>query len=249
MTYPIYIPSRGRAGLLILPKLLKEAGLKFLFAVEPQDAPEYRKHYGAGSVIVMDKNDQGVAYARNFIKQFSISKKEKFHWQFDDNIKSFQILNGKKYKSSPLHNISILEGFMNEHKNISHIGMAYCTFAFGEKKEYTVNKSPASGFLVNNSVELWYRKGVPVDIDYTLQALKKGWCTVVFERVLIEKPGPLQMKGGCTEIEYGGQKRLERTMKLKEYWPDYVDVKYKYGRYGLRVKQLGKLFPTKPVKK
>jgi len=247
--YTVYIPSRGRAGIIILPKILSDLGINFFIAVEPQEAELYSKHYGSGRILVMAESDQGVAYARNFIKEHSAKNGEAWHWQMDDNIKSFMVLKEKKQKSNGLENIQTIENYADQHGNISHIGMAYHTWAFGKKKEMSINKSPASCFLVNNSVPISFRKGVPVDIDYTLQVLSKGYCTVVFEKILIEKPGPLKMKGGCTEIEYSGDKRFNRSLLLKKYWPDFIDIKFKYGRYGLVVKQLGKTFKSEPIKK
>lgn len=247
--YPIYIPSRGRHDCCYVADILiREKAENIFIVVEPQDAIDYKKKYGS-IVLIMDENNQGVAYARNFCKNHSIDFfKSNYHWQFDDNIKSFQRrLNNKNNKCSAIENISKVERTINLYKNIAVAGMGYTTFAFGAKHPISINKSPASGFIVNNRVNVNYRKGVPVDIDYTIQCLSKGYCSLVFNHLLIEKPTPLTMKGGCTEIEYGGDKREKRTLKLVEYWPDLVKIKYKYGRAGLSVKTLKITFKQEPI--
>lgn len=246
--YPIYIPSKGRATTCYVANILKREGLPFTIAVEPKDADEYAAKYGTYNLLVIPENDNGVAYVRNCIKKHSISNGDLYHWQLDDNIKSFQRLIAKRMPAQAAENLTYVENIINNYKNIAVAGMAYSTFAFGNVKDISINKSPASGFLVKNDIDIWWRKGVPVDIDYTLQCLSNGWCSIVFNKILIEKPSPLTMKGGCTEIEYGGGKREQRTMKLCEYWPDYVKPKYKYGRFGLTVGCLKYKFKQRPIR-
>lgn len=249
--YPIYIPSRGRAdSCFVADLLIKENAANLFIVVEPQDYLSYKNKYGK-IVISMDENNCGVAYARNFCKIHSIENfKSHYHWQFDDNIKSFRIReNNKNNKCSGINNICKVERTVNLYKNIAIAGMGYTTFAFGCKKSLSINKSPASGFIVNNKIPINWRKDVVVDVDYALQCLKIGFCTLVFNYLLIEKPPPFTMKGGCTEIEYGGDKREKRTLKLKEYWPDLVNIKYKYkyGRAGLRLSSFSLVFKQKPL--
>lgn len=249
-SFPIYIPSRGRSGACKVADIFINEGINsFLIAVEPKEYNDYLKKYKPENLLKIDKDDCGVAYVRNFIKKHSIySFKCKYHWQFDDNIKSFYTRVGaKNIKANALDNIIFIENYICNYNNIAVAGMNYTTFAFAEKKEIKINKSPASAFIVNNNCSVLYRKGVPVDIDYTLQCLSRNWCTVVFSRLLIDKPGPMKMPGGCTEIEYGGEKRKHRTLKLKEYWPKIVNIKYKYERYGLSIPPLNKIFKQVPL--
>jgi hypothetical protein len=247
--FPIYLPSRGRPETCYTAHNLAKENIPFFLVIEPQDKEIYSKFFKPEQLLVMSENDQGVAYVRNWIKDYSISRGEEYHWQLDDNIRKFMKLEGKRIPASIEENFSYIENYMDRYSNVAISGMAYCTFAFGDVKEVSINKSPASGVLVKNNVEVRWRKGVIVDIDYTLQCLTKGYCSIVFNRLLIDKPGPLKMKGGCTEIEYEGNKRELRTLKFIEYWPNYCKLKEKYGRKGLSVCCLGKKFLQRPILK
>jgi len=114
--YTIYIPSRKRyeKNLSLTANELLNDNINFKLVVEPQDKINYKNIFN-NKVLVMDKNDMGIAYARNWIKQYSIDHKEAYHWQIDDNIKNFKIRkNNKNIKIEGYKNLKKAEEFILE---------------------------------------------------------------------------------------------------------------------------------------
>jgi hypothetical protein len=96
LKYKVYIPSKGRASTCNTPNLLSKSNIDFFIVVEPQDKDSYLEEFNKEQILVMDKDDKGIAYARNFCKRHSISLGDKFHWQIDDDMKIFMKRINKK---------------------------------------------------------------------------------------------------------------------------------------------------------
>jgi len=73
------------------------------------------------------------------------------------------------------------------------------------------------------------------------------WCTVLFHRLLIEKAVTMKMKGGNTEIEYGGIGRLKRTLELQRYWPGVFKFTKQYGRVKVLPSGIWNKFSQRPI--
>ena len=89
MSQPIFIPTKGRARRCKTAELLRSQLVEFNLVVEPQDADDYAKEYGLSNLMVLPKNDQGLVYARNYIKTEAIKSGADWHWQLDDDIRWF----------------------------------------------------------------------------------------------------------------------------------------------------------------
>ena len=89
VNYPIYIPSKGRAEKCITADMLLNDDIDFKIVIEEQDYDSYEKKYGKNKLLILPFSDLGLgAYpARNWIKNYAYSKKQKFHWQLDDDLK------------------------------------------------------------------------------------------------------------------------------------------------------------------
>jgi len=214
--YSIYIPSKGRAENCKTAEILEEEGLDFKLVVEPQDSEEYSKRFGKVRCVVMDKNDQGVAYVRNWIKTYSKAHGEDHHWQIDDNIGWFKVREkGKNLKSSASKCLSKVEEFYDSFENIGIAGLAHTAFAFAYKVDFGVNKQVYSCVLIRNDLAIKWRPDTVEDTDYSLQVLmqdKFKWCTVLFYKILIDKAKTMSMSGGNTDLEYKKGGREKRSL-------------------------------------
>jgi hypothetical protein len=248
LRYAIYIPTKGRASIAQTPKILQEENIEFYLVTEPQDYQEYKDIYG-DKVLVMEKNNAGMTYVRNWCKEHAISKGEVFHWQLDDNIKHFKIRkDNKNIKFSARNILSYTEHFMSLYDNIDIIGLSHTLYAFAKAKSVDINKQVYSAVLVKNN-ELRWREDCIEDTDYSLQALWSGECTFLMNRLLIDKETSCKMPGGNTEISHAGDGRLRRSKKLQEFWPGYFKIYKKKEEWRIRPSRIWKLFTQKPKRK
>jgi hypothetical protein len=248
--FSVYIPSRGRSDTCLTAEILKSEGINFKIVIEPQDRDDYVSKYGEESCLVMDKNNMGIAYVRNWIKDYSKRKKEEYHWQIDDNIKNFRFRNNNKNeKTTAGFCLANAENYIVKFINIGIAGLTHTAFAFSHKEDIGLNKQCYSCVLIKNDILIRYREGLVEDTDYSLQLLTKGYCTILFYKLLIEKAKTMSMKGGNTEIEYSGNKRELRTKELIKCWPGVFKYTYQYGRIKVLPSRVWRMFSQRPILK
>lgn len=224
--YTIYIPSKGRANVHKATKAL--VGLNYLLVVEPQEYDEYCNVHSPERVLRLDKNNQGLAYSRNFIKNYSRSIGEEKHWQVDDDIEGFKIRKSgfdRNEKVSAITCLSIVEYCIDIFSNVAIAGINSDIFAFSRKHAVQKNKLTCQCVLVdNNMVGEWAYGGVE-DWHYTLTVLENGYCTLAFDHLMTYSPPPGKNPGGCTDVHYSEhvlRPMLEEFIKL---WPGRFFIK------------------------
>lgn len=239
--YPIYIPSKGRHT-CVTAKVLEESGLNYLIVVEPQDYEQYSIYHKHDKLICLEKDNQGIPYVRNFCKEHSNAK---YHWQFDDNIRSFKVRkDGKNIKEDPSKLISIIETFTNQFENIGISGFSHDIFAWTKKYPIDINKQCYSGVLINNDNGVKWRDNVVEDTDYSLQILSKEYCTLLFNTLLIAKEATKKGNGGNDNSDTW---RLNRSLGLQKYWPEAnFKITREYGRVKVKPSQIWKKFTHMP---
>jgi hypothetical protein len=247
VSYPVYVPSKGRPNVRMTTKFLEEAGITFYVVVEPQDAESYRKNYSSDQILVMAENDQGIAYARNFCKDHSKSKGDAFHWQIDDNIHYLGYRSdGKNHKGSATSIIGLAESFVNKFENVAAASLSHNMFAFAKKYSIDINKQVYTCALFGNNNDLKWRPDVIEDTDYSLQVLTAGYTTILFNRLIMNKVATGVIKGGNTEISHGGNRRLLRSQALEKYWPGWFKITEQYGRVKVAPSRIWKTFQQEP---
>jgi hypothetical protein len=247
--YPIYIPSKGRYENALTARLLIEQNLHFYIVIEPQDFNNYLQYFDSKNLIRMDENNKGIAYVRNWCKQHAIKEGYPYHWQFDDNIKSFRIREGdKNVKTSPLNCITEVEKIVSTYSNIGIAGLRHTIFAFSQTKPVSLNQQCYSGVLVNNSLKINWRDKIVEDTDYSLQVLFSNYCTLLFNRLLIEKATTMSMKGGHTTSTYAGNGRTINQQNLIKQWPGLFELTTQYGRTKIKPSRIWSKFSQVPVK-
>ena len=198
----------------------------------------------------MDKNDQGIAYVRNFIKQHSVANGDAFHWQFDDNIKNFALrIDDKNTKCSAISAIKAIEEVVAKYSNIGGAGMMHQAFAFAQKKDIVVNRQVYTAMLLSNATKAKFRDGIIEDTDYNMQILTEGYCTLLFARVIMNKETTMKMTGGNTEISHAGNGRLVRSQALADAWPMAFKIVQKDGRTRIAPSKIWASFQQTPIEK
>jgi hypothetical protein len=81
-----------------------------------------------------------------------------------------------------------------------------------------------------------------------MQVLNKGFCTILFNRLIIDKVTTLKMKGGNSEIEYGDNGRLKRAEGLQALWPNIFEIKIVNSQARIKPSRIWKTFKQRPIK-
>lgn len=224
--YTIYIPSKGRAT---IGKTARSLGqLKYVMVVEPQDYHSYCAVYPPEQIVCLDKNDQGLAYARNYIKTYSREIGEDWHWQMDDDVERFQVRKrgaSKNETVDALTCISIVEHCTDMYSNIAISGISSHVFAFSKQHPVHKNRLAYGCVLVNNHTDLTWEMSGTEDWHYTFSALETGYCTLAFYHVTMQTASTMTLPGGCTQMNYSGDKRKLLYQDFIKRWPGRFRLK------------------------
>jgi hypothetical protein len=231
--YPVYIPSKGRAGRGLTARFLAEQGVPFHLVVEPQQADEYVAAFGAEHVLVLPYSDLGLGSvpARNWIWEHAVERGATRHWCLDDNIRGIKRVTGGRRLHCPAGPaLAAVEDFTDRYENVALSGLNYSFFAFADVPPFYVNTHVYSCILIRSDLPNRWRGKYNEDTDLCLQVIADGWCTVAVNAFVIEKVATMRMKGGNTDDLYAGDGRLRMARELAQRWPGIVTVHRRYGR-------------------
>ena len=237
--YPIYIISKGRAFNPLTAKIFEKAGIDYLIAVEPQEKNEYIEALGENRILVLPFSDLGLGSypARNYCWEHAKNKGYKYHWLFDDNIKSWHVWQNKKRVAleNPLKAIDFVERYVTIN-DIDIGGLERKTFSVTvPKAPFRLNAHVYSTLLIKNNLPYRWRLKYNEDIDLCLQVLHNGGTTANCIYYLAEKVATSQkMKGGNqTELYKNNdpKKNLLKAKMLEAVWPQYAKTVIRFGRH------------------
>ena len=238
-SFNIFIPSKSRANDSILLKHLNNKRLPFHVVVEPQDAKKYLETYPYGKIIILPKNNGGIAYVRQYILEYAHSKKMTWIWMLDDDI-SPQISvidrNNKLSKKSLYATMqqiiteSFQRGFPKAYKidinkhidKIAQIGFKHVLW-LREYPKYSINAQVVCNQITALNVpllqkhQIGYHPGLNFreDIDLTLQIMQSGLLTVRFNRYGYDCNHRRDYKKLKTQ-KNGGMSKLFNNMNLEK---------------------------------
>ena len=247
--FPLYIPSKGRYESRLTSKYLDSIGVPYKLVVEPQEYHHYVAATGdKNKVLELDMSYKekyelcdeyglskttGSGPARNFIWDHSISEGHKWHWIMDDNIRSFRRWNkNEKIKVTNATPFIAMEDFALRYKNIGMCGPNYTFFAPSKVKKppFTLNTRIYSCNLIRNDIPFRWRGRYNEDTILSLDMLKKGWCTILFQAFLQEKMTTQTVKGGNTDELYA-EGTKDKSQMLVNLHPDVAKLVWRYGRW------------------
>jgi len=248
--YPIYIPSKNRAEKGHTAKMFLSDDVPFRVVVEPQDVRLYANEIGSKHVLSLPKNNQGLQFSRNWIKDHSIDNGDVRHWQFDDdNLNMMTMVKGYRVPCDSNVALATLEDFVDRYENV---GLA----SFNDEKfvsttgawkkvglsPFYLNNRCYTVFLVLNSL-LFEFHHYNEDTDMTLQVLAAGLCTVLFNMFMMSTKATFSQAGGQTAM-YLNDGRLRMSREMERRWPGVVTTKRKFGHPQHHIKGLWKKFDT-----
>ncbi len=215
--YPIYIPSRGRAGTATTPRLLEKWGLDYRIVVEKKEADEYEAFF-PGRVLSLPGSDYGhVNVARSFCKTNARLEGHAYHWQIDDDMtRIYQHAKGVRTSENVELVFRRIEKFVDLYQNVGLVGISSSNFLKNKVKEYQVNTYAYGVMLVKSDAPYEYQPRV-TDLDYNLGLLFAGFCTVRFDCFAFSTPTMSSRPGGCTDLPR--EEFIKNTLKR---WPDII---------------------------
>lgn len=223
--YPIYIPSKGRANKCLTANLLLKDEVEFKIVVEPQDEKSYSEKYGQNKIIVLDRNNGGLSYARNYIKKLCFNKGESHVWQLDDDINYFlERINNKNVRQNALKVLSIAETEIDKYSNVGISGLVDCLYAWTKTTDLGINKLVASAVLIKTDLPVLYSSEVIEDLDYAIQVLQSGQCTILFHRIMYQKQPNNVANGGQNNEKLIGYTKLQENVVAK--YPEHYKMRY-----------------------
>jgi len=246
--YSIYIPSKNRAKNCITAQILLTEGVKFKIVVEPQDYKDYKKIYSEKNILMLNENNKGIGYVRNFIKDYAKNNNEKYYWQIDDDLKFKKRINNKNEYYSACSMFSEIENYVDEHTNIGIAGLRNQVFAWTLKSDMTFNIQCCAANLVRSDMKSQYQSEIVEDTDFNMQVLTEGFCTVTFDKLLFMTGSPGKSSGGCEGDAYYNKITEYQQNFIKKWGDGFVINKTKDGTK-LKGKGIWKSFNQKPIKK
>ena len=252
--YPIYIISKGRFENCLTAKFFINDNVDFNIVVESQEAKEYQKRYGKKRVLILPFSNlgKGSMPARNWVWEDSQKKGAKRHWIFDDNISWIaRRFKGKKIRCNANIALKVAEDFTDRYTNIGISGFNYEMFLPMNQKypPFVTNCHVYSALLILNSIPYKWRMKYNEDVDLCLQVIDGGLCTVLFNAYMIKKIRTMTMKGGNSDELYKDNGRLNMARSLEAMWPEYVTVKWRFGRPQHVIKNSWKNFKTPLIRR
>lgn len=246
--YPLYVPSKGRAHEPLTIRFLLKDGVPFRVVCEPEEAAAYEALVGAERLLVLPESNQGLIYARNWIKAHASADGYDRHWQLDDNISwILRWYRGKRIPCNAGPALRCVEDFADRYENVAIAGLNYEMFAVGKAPPFRLNHHVYSCTLTLNRIPHTWRLRYNDDTDMCLQVLADGWCTILVNAFLIHKLPTMVVKGGNTDDLYQGDGRLTMARQLERMWPGVVTTERRFGRPQHVVRAAWKRFDT-PLK-
>lgn len=134
----IGVPSKGRPQAIVSRTLDLLSGYEnasFKIFVEPQESFLYKYYCGKENVVVLPKNDQGVMYAYQYMRQYARGRDYKYIFQIDDDVKRFvRVDTDDKHEQMDLTIQDIIE-YMNENASCGGVRFTqYRYWLFTKKK-------------------------------------------------------------------------------------------------------------------
>ena len=235
--YPVYIVSKGRWESRLTSKYLEWMNVPYHIVVEPQEYDNYAAVINPSKILAMPEGNLGFGSvpARNFAWEHSLSAGATSHWCMDDNIRGFSRLN---------HNERVLvatgtifraaEDFVDRYENIALAGFTHRFSGGGSRRKkppFKLNMAVYSCMLIKNNIPFRWRGKYNEDSDISIRVLNAGWCTLIFNAFIANKPTTMTMKGGNTDEIHAGDGMLKRAQYLHEEFPNIAKVAWRFGRW------------------
>ena len=247
--YPIYIVSKGRWESRLTAKSLDQIGAPYCIIVESQEFDQYAAVIDPAKILVLnpayqrdydtcdalgDSKSKGPGPARNFVWDHAIANGHVRHWVMDDNIRGFVRWNhNRRINVLDAAALRCVEDFVDRYENIAMAGLAerYLPGYSNNAKPFRLNTRIYSCNLILNDVPFRWRGRYNEDTILSLDMLKAGWCTVLFNAILQNKITTQAMRGGNTDEFYIREGTLAKSQMQVAVHPDVSRLVWRFNRW------------------
>jgi hypothetical protein len=223
----IYIPSKNRLDNSTLLKFAETTQQEITVVVEPQDYENYKLKYPKFNYLVLPKNNGGITYVRNFIKQYTENNSIDNYWQLDDDLTGLFYREGTKLIRTDFDALKQAQ-IQFKNNSIALGSLEYRQFAWSATKDMVLNSFCDSCVFVDNTKlkGLTYREYVEgkEDRDFAMQVIKLGQKTARTTLFAFSAPANGSNAGGLKEIFYDLGKELICVNRMVEIWGDNICV-------------------------
>ena len=247
--FPVYIISKGRADSRLTSRALEQARIPYHIVIEEAEYGDYAAVIDPAKILVLDMSykdaydlcdglgmdkSTGSGPARNFVWDHSIKRGYEWHWIVDDNIRGWHRLN--RNRKIPLGDGAMwraCEDFVLRYENVAMAGPNYDFFTprLEKKSPFTPNTRIYSHLLIRNDIPFRWRGRYNEDTILSLDVLKAGWCTILFNAFLQKKVPTQALKGGNTDAFYAREGTLPKSQMLVREHPDVARLIKRWGRW------------------
>ena len=219
----------------------KQVGKKSVATVLELDLT-YKETYELCDDLGLTKST-GPGPARNFAWDHAIKNGHAAHWVMDDNLNNFlRLHNNLKIKMGDGTCFRVMEDFFDRYENLPMAGPNYRSFASqnASMPPFVMNTRIYSCNLIKNDAR-WvsgpragqlfrWRGRYNEDTILSLDMLTQGLCTVQFNAFLQDKLRTQVLGGGNTAEFYAGEGTSAKSRMLKEVYPEYTELVWRFQR-------------------
>jgi len=125
-----------------------------------------------------------------------------------------------------------MEDFTLRYSNVAMTGPNYYMFISRKSKNppIKINTRIYSCNLIRNEVPQRWRGRYNEDTILSLDLLKAGWCTILFNAWLQWKMMTQQLPGGNTDEFYAREGTMPKSQMLVQEHPDVARLTFRFGR-------------------
>lgn len=247
--YPIYVVSKGRWESRLTARWLERENIPYHIVVEPQEYAQYAAVIDPSKILTLPFSNlgQGSIPARNWCWDHALRAGYRRHWVLDDNIARAAaprlrradgtIARGRRLPARSA--LCMIEDYTERFVNVVIAGPNYEAFT-NAPGNVRINARVYSCLLIDTALPLRWRGQYNEDTDLCIRALREGYCTALFQTILVKKTRTMRMRGGNTDELYRQQGdfdgRLEMARSLVAQHPDLAYVHWRWGRWQHRVR-------------
>lgn len=231
----LFIPSKNRLNTPKTYTILKDLGLNPIFVLEPQEE-EQAKELGY-NYLLLDDNDRGITYARNFILNYCRNNNIEYAVMLDDDINFFKRFFPDK-KGGIRDNSCFIDALEYFYKVKNCGTMQYSQFGWASTEDVTYNKSlEVVHFLyIPQLKKINYTENTVEDKDFALQLIFAGFKPFMLKRLCFDVPSIGTNKGGLYDLYNSGKTAVWAQNFLNKWGPDITTVfREKNGRINIKI--------------
>jgi hypothetical protein len=221
----IFVPTKNRVDNSSLLKYAHDNEDEINVVVEPQDFDLYKNKYPNFNYLILPKNNGGITFVRNFIKQYTEENNISNYWQLDDDISGLFYRDGTKLIRTNLD--CLKQAQIQFEQNLISLGsLEYRQFAWSATKGIIINSFCDSCVYVDNITlkGMRYRDYVEgkEDRDFAMQVIKSGNKTARTTLFAFSAPANGSNSGGLKEIFYDLGKEEICVDRMIELWGNNI---------------------------